>query len=62
MDGGFEEPVGEVVLGEFVVGDIEPVASPAVGATGLGGDEPAAFEHVEPVLGGDVAPTAGTTA
>ena len=41
MDGGFEEPVGEVVLGELVVGDIEPVASPAVGATGLGGDEPA---------------------
>ncbi len=26
MDGGLEEPVGEVVLGEFVVGDLEPVA------------------------------------
>jgi hypothetical protein len=55
MDGGLEEPVGEVVLGEFVVGDIESVASPTVGATGLGGDEPAAFEHVEPVLDGHVA-------
>ena len=55
MDGGLEEPVGEVVLGEFVVGDIEPVASPAVGASGLGGDEPAAFEHVEPVLDGHIA-------
>jgi hypothetical protein len=47
MDGGFEEPVGEVVLGEFVGGDIEPVASPAVGATGLGGDEPAACQDVD---------------
>jgi hypothetical protein len=28
MDGGLEELVGEIVLGEFVVGDIEPVASP----------------------------------
>jgi hypothetical protein len=49
MDGGFEEPVGEIVLSEFVVSDIKPVASPAVGATGLGGDEPAAFEQVEPL-------------
>ena len=54
-DSGLEEPIGEIVLGEFVIGDIESVTPPTVRATGLGGHKPAAFENVEPILDGHVA-------